>query len=310
MTRCAAGTIVLLAVASLAFGCGREAPGAADAPAAAYRLTPAEPQAVASCEEASCRPAGYVLWVAPERGWIRSESADETGFETTTIFAHGARVTLHGSESAEIRIGPPSFVGRPSEAAAIDAVRSLEDASVGDRVQVDFGGNRVTLVVDKEIALESPEAQRLFEIPRNGTISSVLRPGTPAKEVDAYWLGDRFGERQAVTAIERASPGEQSYAVFYGRRAPTSPEEYGGSGQLQLVSLPLDGPEARRTLEHVRDRPHTTVTLADGVQAQLVEGSPGDRSYVVVTPTTLVGFGGVPRAEAIRVTRALRPIRS
>ena len=304
---------MLVLVLALGSGCGgREEPPTAERASPVYRLELEELPDDPDCEDPSCRIVRIVLWVAPEEGAVRLETADATGFETTRIFADGTLVTDHGDGSPNVRSGLASFVGRPPEAAAVAAIRTSGDVAVGDRIAIRFGRSPRAFIVEAESSLDEPEVERLFDVPRSGTISRAVEPGTPSGIVDAYWLGHRFENLAAVAAVERQAGDGDAYSVFYDRageaNAPDAPEDYGAPGQLQISSQDR-GAALRRTLDAVAGRERFPVTLTDGQRATFIVASAADATYVVVTRTALIGFSGVSRAEAVRIAEALRRIR-
>jgi hypothetical protein len=281
----------------MATGCGGEQ--RADAVATAdvspvYRLTP-DALPPGECEDPSCTLVRLVIWVAPEPGWSRSETEDGTGFQTTSIYAHDTVVRDHNDGPPDIRSGIASFVGGSPDGEIVDAVRTSGTLAAGDRIGVRYAGTTVEFVVREVLDFASAAARELFAIPEGGIRSRTLEPGTPSDSIVGYWLGPRYGDRQAVTAVERDTPTEDGYFVSYG-------EGPGSAGTLQIASGPagqagaLDGKEQRR------------VTLADGERARLIAVSPADGSYVVVTRTAVVGFTADSGTEAVRIAEALRPL--
>jgi len=294
-------TCVLVAAALALAGCAAEQRGgAADAPdpPPVYRLA-MDRIPRGECDDASCTLVRWVVWVAPEPGWVRSETEDGTGFETTKIFAHDSLVTDHNDGPPDIRSGLASFVGQPPELPLVEAVRARETVSPGDRIRVRYPPT-VTFIVEEVLALETPAGDDLFAIPDGGITSRTVEPGAPSALLDAYWLGLRYGDLVAVSAIERDAPNEAGYFVFYGH----GPES---AYALQITNQSVDQVGGRRTLAALEGREQSEVTLANGERARLVAINPAEGAYVVATGTTLVGFAAGSRAEAVRVAEALRP---
>lgn len=297
-------TWILVATAFALAGCAAEQRGGPAGTTATsspvYRLTPEEiPHG--DCNEPSCTVVRFVVWVAPEPGWVRSEVEDATGFQTTKIFAHGSFVTDHNDGPPGVRSGLASFVGQPPELDLVEAVRARGTLAPGDRIRVRYALATLSFVVEEEPALDTAASRQLFEIPDGGIRSRTLEPGTPSELVDAYWLGPRYADLDAVTAIERDAPTEDGYFVFYGQ----GPES---AGALQIANEAANQVGGRRTLAALRDREQSEVVLANGERARLISISPGDDSYVVAARTTLVGFLAESREEAVRLAEALRPI--
>ena len=294
-------TCFALGLAALALlpGCGAEqraAPAAPQDASPVYRLSPdALPDD--GCGDPSCTLVRYVVWVAPDPGWTRSESEDGTGFETTRLYAHGALVTDHGDGAPDVRSGLASFVGAPPESELVVAVRARGALSAGDRVRVRYGTATIEFVVREELDLASEAATALFALPEDGIRSTSLEPGEPSEAVAGYWLGPRYGDLDAVSAVERDAPAEDGYFVFYGA-GPESADAFqiASANADEGSGLDLEGRSGR------------SVTLANGERARLVSLSPADGSYVVVTATTLIGFTAASEREAERITRALRPV--
>ena len=291
--------LVGVALLVVAVACGGAAPPEPAAePSPVYELRPDPLPTDPGCEdEPSCRIARFVVWVAPEPGWVRTDWADETGFETVRTFAHGVLATSHGEGSAEVRAGSPAFVGRPIELRIVDAVRAAAPLEPGERVGVRYPEGRVTFVVRTVGSLDDPAAARLFAIPESAARSSEVAPGTPSDVVGAYWLGPRHGTLDAVSAVERDAADGRGYFVFYGG-GPEAPDA------LQIASTPASDPEAR-ALDSTEGRP---VTLAGGERARLVAISAVDDSYAVVTDSTIVGFTATTPGEAQAIARALRRV--
>jgi len=286
------------AVLALLPGCGAAERPAADAVADSpvYRLAPVELPG-GDCGDPSCTIARFVVWVAPETGWSRTEIEDGTGFETTDLFAHGARMVDHGDGPPDIRAGLAGFVGRSAYADVVEAVRRHGPLEPGDRVEAGLGGTTIDFVVEEKLELASEAAAALFSLPGGGIRSRTLGPGAPSALVAAYWLGPRYGDREAVTAVERDAVGEDGYFVFYG----AGPES---ADALQIASTPRAGSTAP-TQGRGESR---VVALANGERARLVAMSPADGAYVVATTTTLVGFVAGSPDEAERMAAALRPV--
>jgi len=297
-------TWILVATAFALAGCAAEQRGGATdtatTPSPVYRLTPEEiPNG--DCDEPSCTLVRFVVWVAPEPGWVRSEMEDATGFETTRIFAHDSFVTDHNDGPPDVRSGLASFVGQPPELDLVEAVRARGTLAPGDRIRVRYALATLSFVVEAEPALDTAASRELFEIPDGGITSRTLEPGMPSGLVDAYWLGPSYEDLDAVTAIERDAPNEDGYFVFYGQ----GPES---ADALQIANEAANQIGGRRTLAELRDREQSEVVLANGERAILISISPVDNSYVVATGTTLVGFLAKSPAEAVRLAEALRPI--
>ena len=265
-----------------------------------YRLTP---DPLPRCDEdLSCTLVRFVVWVAPDPGWSSSEMEDATGFETTVVYAHGTLVTDHNDGPPQIRSGLASFVGSPPDGKVVDAVRASGPLREGDRIEVVYGPrSTVSFVVREQVDLGSPRADDLFAIPDGGIREVTVDPGTPSDVVVAYWLGGRYGELDVAAAVERDTPSEDLYAVFYGD-GPESPDA------LQIASTPANGPSGRSALASLGSKKHTPVTLANGEAGRLIAISPTDGSYVLATSTTLVGFIAPSAAEAERLAEALRPV--
>lgn len=298
-------TIVVLATVAVFAACGAEAPDDASEaaqPSPVYRLTP-EAIPNGDCDDPSCTLVRFVVWVAPGPGWVRSEMEDGTGFETIRIFAHGSLMTDHNDGPPDVRSGLASFVGVPPELTVVEAVQARGNVTAGDRIRVRYARADVTFVVENEPALDTAASRALFEIPSTGITSRTLEPGAPSELVDAYWLGPRYGDLDAVTAIERDAPNEDGYFVLYGE----GPES---ADALQVASEAANGPSGRRTLAALRGREQTDVTLANRERARLITVSAADETYVVMTDTTLIGFSAGNVAEAIRLAEALRPVGS
>lgn len=296
-------TFAVLAAGLVLTGCGGEPPddsSAAQESSPVYRLTP-EAIPHGDCDDPSCTLVRLVVWVAPEPGWVRSEMEDGTGSETLRIFAHGSSVTDHNDGPPDVRSGLATFVGEPPELEVLEAVRARETLATGDRIRVRYALAALTFVVEEESPLETEAGRELFEIPDGGITSRTLEPGTPSELLDAYWLGPRYGDLDAVTAIERDAPNEDGYFVFYGH----GPES---ADALQVASEAADQIGGRRTLAAIQDREQSEVTLANGERARLIAISPVDGSYVVATRTTLIGFLADSPADAVTLAAALRPV--
>lgn len=298
-------TFAMVAAAAVLAGCGAtpsDAPNEAVEPSPVYRLTPVEIRQ-GDCNDPSCTLARFVVWVAPDPGWVRSEMVDGTGFETIRILAHDSFVTDHDDGPPDVRSGLASFVGQPPELDLVEALRANGPLASGDRIRVHYGRANLTFVVAEEPALDASASRKLFEIPGGGITSRTLEPGAPSELVDAYWLGERHDGLDAVTVVERDAPSGDGYFVFYGQ----GPES---AGALQIANEAAEQIQGRRTLAALRNRERSEVVLANGERALLISTSPVDHSYVVATRSTLVGFTAGSRAEAIRLAEALRPVAS
>lgn len=298
-------TLGVAAAAAVLAGCGAapsDSPNEVVEPSPVYRLTPEEiPHG--DCKDPSCTLVRFVVWVAPEPGWARSEMVDGTGFETIRIFAHDSAVTDHNDGAPDVRSGLASSVGQPPELDVVEAVRARETLAPGDRIRVRYAAANLTFVVAEEPALDTAASRELFEIPDGAITSRTLEPGASSELVDAYWLGPRHDDLDVVTAIERDAPNGHGYFVFYGQ-GPDSADAF------QIANEAANQVEGRRTLAALRDREQSEVVLANGERARLISISPVDHSYVVATRTTLIGFVAESRAEAIRLAEALRPVGS
>lgn len=297
-------TLLSLAATVALVGCAGQPPATEQGEGSVvYRLVPEALPSDADCGDPSCTLVRFAVWVQPERGWIRSETEDGTGFETTHIFAEGALLTDHNDGPPEVRSGLPDFVGRPPQEEVLVAARASGPLDPGDRIRVRYARADVTFFVDEELHLDSPAVRELFEIPDTGITSRSLEPGTPSELVDAYWLGAGYDGLDAVTAVERSAPDGDGYFVFYG----SGPES---ADALQIASESADEPSARRTVDRLGDREQHDVILADGERARLITLSEADGAYVVATRATLVGFTAGSRKAAIRLAEALRPVAS
>jgi hypothetical protein len=261
--------------------------------------------------EPSLNSVTFVAWVAPSRGWWRTEHEDATGFETTEVYARGSLMKDHNDGPPEVRIGSAEFVGIPStKSFLVDPLRANHPLSVGDEVASGSPAEGdYSLIVRDRIELTEAVRRGLFTISTQGAnINREVEPGKPSSLVRAYWFGRLVAGLEAVRAVEIRRLDEQTdlHQTFYAKK-DTPSVLTGGSALLTVASQPIEQPFARKRIEQLSKGERTDITLANGEGAALFDAG-GEAGYLVITKTTVVSFVLSTPGDPVRLAGSLRPL--
>jgi hypothetical protein len=310
--------LLVLLVVLVAAGCGASDVGQ-DPEEYVYRVR-FHIEADPSCPEASCVTVKFLEWVAPSRGWWRTEWEDATGFSTTEIYAKDMVVTDHNDGLPSVRIGSPAFLGYlTDQPIAHEDLQASETWTVGDTIESESHGKPFSATIEERITLEEAERRGLFAIP-NGPfdVHRELAPGErPTLAVRPYWFGPTIAGREAVSATEArfTDNGGQIllHTTYYERPSAAGPvgAQAGKTpppGAIQVRSQPTENWFTKTNLQSLAREDRMPVILANGERADVICCNP-EGGATVVTRTTLLSVWGVwDGEEALRLAHELRPL--
>jgi hypothetical protein len=322
------GILVLLA----ACGTGEQRE-AGDLETVVYEVTIEAELSQPPSPEPSLNTVRFVAWVAPGRGWWRTEHEDATGFESTEVYTDRGLMKDHNDGPAEVRIGSADFVGVPStKSFVVDPLRANHPLSVGDEVPSGWpAADRYSLVVRDRIDLGEAVRRGLFAIPTKGAnLHRELEPGERSELVRAYWFGPAIEGREAVRAVEMHRIDDavdllQTWYELPAARGTTSasPGQTAPPGEITVTNIPIGLPDSRRAIAAFSGRnaefrypawPRMTVRLANGERATVIPDRSEDTGAIrtrfsVLTQQTFVSVIGRFRVRDMpRLAVKLRPI--